>query len=85
MDTMKDQEPSAMTAGQVRAACDTFASALDVAGAMLATYREMIERWRESGTFEVDDEARARLNALESDDATFATMDRLDKIWRAER
>lgn len=85
MATIKDQapaDPSGLTAEQVRAACEAFQGALDVAERMLAAYREMVERFRASGTLEPDDESRAALDALETDNAAFAAMDALDALRR---
>ena len=77
-------DPAELTPEQVRAACEAFQGALDVAERMLAAYRDMIKRFEASGTFEVDAATRATLDALEADDAPFAAMDRLDALRRGD-
>ena len=83
--TMKDETPESpegLTAEEVRTACDAFLGALNVGERMLSAYREMVEGFRASGTLVPDEEMRAKLDALESDDSVFATMDELDQLRR---
>ncbi len=68
------------TPGQVRVACDAFTGALDAVDAGFAAYREMVERFRETGTFAVDDETRAKIEAAMPSDPAMATLDALDAL-----
>jgi|ERR1017187_4342330 hypothetical protein len=68
----------------VRTACDAFTDALDVAQSMIDADREIVRRFKVSGTFQVDAGSRARLDALDSDGAAFAAIDRLDAIVRGD-
>lgn len=73
-----------LTPEEVRAACDAFLAAIGTCAAWLELHREMVEQFKASGTLVPTGEMRARLDAIEPDDAVFDQMDRLDALRRGE-